>query len=303
MSDWVRVSDTPQIETGTGTTVSVDNVEVAVFRNDEELFAIVDQCPHQGASLGRGSFDGKCVTCPLHSWKFDVTTGAGDRGQDVGRVSVKSEEGGLWVDRDTLPKPAEKIDDGIQRYLIRYGALGWVGLFGTVHELECEFKTRVVLQTHRGLELGEVLTTPSDPQTQQSKEPPTGELLRLAETDEVSKFETVATERLPQLMSESQKSLQAGDVSVDLVDAELLLDGKKAILYYLGDASPQLTDLREPLAAKLGVDEVEWQSLIEQPQPQGCGSGGCSSGGCGSTDEAGGGGCSTGGCSSGGCGA
>jgi nitrite reductase (NADH) small subunit len=307
MPDWVLVGDAPKIDTGSGATIAVDGIEVAVFRNGDLLHAIVDRCPHQGASLGSGSFDGKCVTCPLHSWKFDVTTGAGDRGQDVTRVAVKFESNALWIDRETLPKPSALEEDGVQRYLIRYGALGWVGLFGTVDTVDCQFKSRVVVQTHRGLELGEILTTPSDPQTQQSQEKPTGELLRVAEADEISEYQAAAEGKVSQLLNASKVALQSENVSADVVDAELLFDRKKAVVYYLGDASPKLTDLREPLAVKLGVEGVEWQSLIDSPQPQGCGSGGgCSSGGCGSANESGGdgggGGCSSGGCSSGGCG-
>ena len=296
MPDWVRIGDTPQIETGSGATVVLDDVVIALFRNADKWHAIEGRCPHKGASLGNGAFDGECVTCPLHSWKFAVATGAGDRGASVKTIAVKSEADGLWIDRESLPKkPAPNEPDGVHRYLIRYGALGWVGLFGTVHRLDCRFKDRVVLQTFRGLELGEVLTDPSDPQTQQSKEKPTGELLRIAATDEVSLFESASEALVSQLLRESQTALSDLEVAADVIDAELLFDQKKAVLYYLGDASPKLTDLRESLAAKLGVDSIEWQSLIEQPQ--GCGSGGgCSSGGCGSS---GGGGCSSGGCSTG----
>ncbi len=39
-------------------------------------YAIEDACNHAGASLSEGSRLGKCVTCPMHGYIFDLTTGA-----------------------------------------------------------------------------------------------------------------------------------------------------------------------------------------------------------------------------------
>jgi nitrite reductase (NADH) small subunit/3-phenylpropionate/trans-cinnamate dioxygenase ferredoxin subunit len=48
---------------------------VAVFRSGGELFAFDDACPHMGASLGDGVLRDKEVTCPWHSFHFDVCSG------------------------------------------------------------------------------------------------------------------------------------------------------------------------------------------------------------------------------------
>jgi len=39
-------------------------------------YAIEDACNHAGASLSEGGRLGKCVTCPMHGYIFDLTTGA-----------------------------------------------------------------------------------------------------------------------------------------------------------------------------------------------------------------------------------
>jgi nitrite reductase/ring-hydroxylating ferredoxin subunit len=39
-------------------------------------YAIEDACNHAGASLCEGSRLGNCVTCPMHGYIFDLTTGA-----------------------------------------------------------------------------------------------------------------------------------------------------------------------------------------------------------------------------------
>ena len=59
----------------TGTCVDVDGVAVAVFRSDEDVFAIANRCSHAEASLCEGEvFDGE-VECPLHGAAFDIATG------------------------------------------------------------------------------------------------------------------------------------------------------------------------------------------------------------------------------------
>lgn len=34
-----------------------------------------DRCPHRGAKLSHGDFDGDCVSCPYHAMKFSVEDG------------------------------------------------------------------------------------------------------------------------------------------------------------------------------------------------------------------------------------
>jgi len=58
-----------------GTCVDVEGTAVAVFRSDEDVFAIADRCSHAEASLCKGEvFDGE-VECPLHGAAFDISTG------------------------------------------------------------------------------------------------------------------------------------------------------------------------------------------------------------------------------------
>ena len=49
---------------------------VAVFRTGEdEVFALLDECPHKKGPLSEGIVSGRTVTCPLHGAQFNVTTG------------------------------------------------------------------------------------------------------------------------------------------------------------------------------------------------------------------------------------
>jgi toluene monooxygenase system ferredoxin subunit len=41
------------------------------------LRAYQGHCPHQGAPLCEGAFDGRYLTCSAHTWTFDLATGCG----------------------------------------------------------------------------------------------------------------------------------------------------------------------------------------------------------------------------------
>ena len=58
-------------------------LELAVFRVGEDVFAIADSCPHQGAALSNGKLQGYLVACPAHGLKFDVRTGCSQVSPDL----------------------------------------------------------------------------------------------------------------------------------------------------------------------------------------------------------------------------
>jgi len=80
-----------------GKTFTVGGQQIAMFNVDGEVFAIDDECPHVGASLGTGKLEGKLVTCPAHDWQFDVTNG--------GCVTTDRCDDGCYV--DTYPVKIE----------------------------------------------------------------------------------------------------------------------------------------------------------------------------------------------------
>ena len=76
MADYICVAKADEIPAGQGRTVEVEGKKIAVFNINGNLHAIDDTCVHRGGPLGQGQLDGSVVTCPWHSWRFDVTTGA-----------------------------------------------------------------------------------------------------------------------------------------------------------------------------------------------------------------------------------
>ena len=65
-----------QIPPGEGRNFNVSGRRVAVFRSREgHVFATQPDCPHRGGPLADGLVGGGVLVCPLHEWRFDLTTG------------------------------------------------------------------------------------------------------------------------------------------------------------------------------------------------------------------------------------
>jgi nitrite reductase (NADH) small subunit len=80
---------------------------VAIFRaGDNEVFALVDRCPHKQGPLSMGIVHGSSVTCPLHGMKIDLATGepmGADRGKGCApRIDVRLEYGRVFIDASAL---------------------------------------------------------------------------------------------------------------------------------------------------------------------------------------------------------
>ncbi|WP_227268689.1 nitrite reductase small subunit NirD [Roseobacter weihaiensis] len=79
---------------------------VGLFRTDvAEVHAASNSCPHKGGPLSEGIVHGQKVTCPLHNWVFDLTTGAavGEEGR-IDIYPVRLEAGRILLDGTALGK-------------------------------------------------------------------------------------------------------------------------------------------------------------------------------------------------------
>lgn len=68
----VPLSDLPQ---GRGVRLDIGDYRIAVFRIEDEVYAIGDRCSHAEASLSEGSLFNGCIECPRHGSEFDLATG------------------------------------------------------------------------------------------------------------------------------------------------------------------------------------------------------------------------------------
>jgi len=105
-----RVQDIPVL--GSRRVARDQGLDVAVFRNDaDEIFALLDRCPHKGGPLSQGIVFGTRVACPLHNWTIGLCDGraqAPDEGCTP-RFEVKVEAGVVFLKADELVGHATEL--------------------------------------------------------------------------------------------------------------------------------------------------------------------------------------------------
>ena len=96
---FVKAANVKDVKPGEGKAINVNGTDIALFNVDGTIYAIDNTCPHRGGPLGEGMLDGNVVTCPLHGWKFNVTTGANvSMPVNVRRFETKVEGDEIFVD-------------------------------------------------------------------------------------------------------------------------------------------------------------------------------------------------------------
>jgi nitrite reductase (NADH) small subunit len=101
-NDWqvvCRVEDIPVL--GARRVARERGMDVAVFRNDaDQVFALLDRCPHKGGPLSQGIVFGTSVACPLHNQVIGLDDGCA-KAPDEGctpRFSCRVEAGQVMLD-------------------------------------------------------------------------------------------------------------------------------------------------------------------------------------------------------------
>ncbi len=80
MNEWIAITGLDGIPRLGARVVEINHDNsvnrIALFRSaSDEIYAVLDKCPHRGGPLSEGIVHGGVVTCPLHSWQIDLATG------------------------------------------------------------------------------------------------------------------------------------------------------------------------------------------------------------------------------------
>jgi nitrite reductase (NADH) small subunit len=106
MNNWKKiclVADIPVL--GSRRVQRAQGIDVAVFRNSEDqVFALLDRCPHKGGPLSQGIVHGTSVSCPLHNWNICLADGCA-KAPDEGctpKFAVQIKDGEVYLDSSEL---------------------------------------------------------------------------------------------------------------------------------------------------------------------------------------------------------
>ena len=76
MSELVRVCGVDDVPKGTAVRAVTDDLEIAVVHaDDDNFYAVYDECSHAAVPLSEGEIDGCTLECWLHGSRFDLRTG------------------------------------------------------------------------------------------------------------------------------------------------------------------------------------------------------------------------------------
>jgi nitrite reductase (NADH) small subunit len=110
MSQWktlCRVADIPKL--GARRVARASGGDIAVFRTaEDQVFALLDRCPHKGGPLSQGIVFGESVACPLHNWTIGFHDGCA-AAPDVGCVRTFS----VKLDGDVVSLDLDELNDAV----------------------------------------------------------------------------------------------------------------------------------------------------------------------------------------------
>jgi cell fate regulator YaaT (PSP1 superfamily) len=146
----------------------------------------------------------------------------------------------------------------MSEYVVRYGAMRFLGVFSTSAGREYRRGAAVIARTDRGLEAGEVLCAADAEALSHMKDPGAGQILRemtAEDRHELSRMQQQAREEL----KVCQQNIERLALNMQLVDVEHIFGGERIVIYYLAENRVDFRELVKSLAG-------EFQTRIEMRQ-------------------------------------
>jgi cell fate regulator YaaT (PSP1 superfamily) len=183
----------------------------------------------------------------------------------------------------------------VREYLVGHGTAGDFGRFRPTTALTFRRGDRVVVRSFRGLELGTVLCEATAGHAHFLPNTTVGKLLRVVTAEDEEKAEAMRR-RGHELFAEARRVAAELAAPLEMLDAEVMLDGKQAVLHHLAwgdfDERDLVSRLSHRFDFQLVLHSLALAETAEEPEEHGHG---CGRPDCGKKE---GGGCST--CGSGG---
>ena len=104
--EYTRVCKVSELKESRGKRFLINDVEVAVFKVNGEIYVLNNTCPHQHTTvIYDGFIEEGCVVCPAHGWMFDLKTGkqpTGAKGLESYPIKIINDEVFVIVNKREL---------------------------------------------------------------------------------------------------------------------------------------------------------------------------------------------------------
>ncbi len=138
----------------------------------------------------------------------------------------------------------------MSEYVVRYGAMRFLGVFTATHGNQYLRWQSVIVRTDRGLEAGEILCPASQDAIGRIRDPAEGQILRRMTSEDARELAQIKDQTDSEL-EVCQKFVDKLDLQMQLVDVEHIFGGERIVVYYLADSRVDFRELVRMLAAEL----------------------------------------------------
>jgi len=136
------------------------------------------------------------------------------------------------------------------KYVVRYGAMRFVGLFSAPSSAVYCRDMRVVARTERGLEAAVVLLEATEAVRTALKDPPDGQILRAMTAEDEHELVRIA-EQARRDLDVCQTCVDRLGLEMSLIELERIFGGERVVVYYLSENRVDFRELVHLLAAEL----------------------------------------------------
>ena len=146
-----------------------------------------------------------------------------------------------------MHEDCHRIDIMSHTYIVRYGAMRFLGEFLGLRDQSHPRDQKVVIRSDRGQELGDVLCPATDRSAMFLENPGRGEILRVASDDDLAAAAKLSARQQEGLVG-CREFITKRRLQMDLVDVEAILGDERMIFYYLAEKRVDFRDLVKDLA-------------------------------------------------------
>ncbi|HZE77377.1 MAG TPA: Rieske (2Fe-2S) protein, partial [Nitrososphaeraceae archaeon] len=97
-----RVCERKEIKDNSMLVFTINKTDILIGRRNGKLFACNNSCPHRGASLSKGEFNGDNIVCYMHGYEYNIWKGTLEKMKSWKIDPAWREQSSEWMRSDDL---------------------------------------------------------------------------------------------------------------------------------------------------------------------------------------------------------